>query len=87
MDWEIELNSKSQNVETLTINVKENETDLSANFIAGIDTNLFDKISAGVRYQYLWTNTGTVVSDDVTAHIAPTSIRIRFYPAISFSES
>jgi opacity protein-like surface antigen len=75
VNWEREINS----IGTLSIiNGKEDGTDLAAQFIAGIDTNLRDNISAGIRYQYVWTDTGDNFLDDVTANIIQASIRIRF---------
>jgi opacity protein-like surface antigen len=79
VNWEREINSVSQNGTTLFIaNGKEDGTDLAAQFIAGVDTNLRDNISAGIRYQYVWTDTGDSLLDDVTANIVQASIRIRF---------
>jgi opacity protein-like surface antigen len=79
VNWEREINSISQNGITLPIiNEKVDGTDLAAQFIAGIDMNLRDNISAGIRYQYVWTDTGDDFLDDVTANIIQASIRIRF---------
>jgi opacity protein-like surface antigen len=43
-------------------------TDIAATAIAGFDMSISDQLSAGARYQFVWADTGTSVTDDATGH-------------------
>lgn len=76
VNWDISLSR----IGTLTCSgsCSDSGTDLAAAGIVGIDFNLAKNLSAGLRYKYLWTDTGTGITDDVTAHIAQASLKFTF---------
>ena len=78
VDWEVKLNRISQGSNSLTVNGKESGTDLAASAIAGFDFKLGESVAGGLRYKYLWTDTGTAYTDDVTAHVFLASVKIAF---------
>lgn len=80
VNWDIEVRSATSGGTTLTCtgNCSEDGTDLTAKAMAGVDFAVSENFSAGVRYQYLWTDTGTAISDDVTAHVVQASVKISF---------
>ena len=78
VNWEINLDSISQGGTTLTVNGQEDDTDLAANLIVGLEYPVTDQIWLGGRYTYIWTDTGTDISEDVTANIFQASAKFRF---------
>ena len=78
VNWEINIDSISQGGTTLTVNGQDDDTDLAANLIAGLEYPVTDQIWLGGRYTYSWTNTGTDISEDVTANIFQASAKFRF---------
>lgn len=78
VSWEANLDSVTFNGTTLNVNGSEDGTDLSAEMILGVNADISDSITIGGRYTYLWTDTGTAFTDDVTAHMAQLSVGIKF---------
>jgi opacity protein-like surface antigen len=67
-----------EKVGTLTVDGTEKSTDLIANAIAGVDFNVADNTSLGLRYRYVWADTGGKGLDDATAHSITASLKIAF---------
>jgi len=76
--WKAKLNSISSGGSTLIVNGEDDGTDLTANLIAGLNFNFSEKVNGGIRYKYIWTDTGTSVLDDVTAHALQASLTFHF---------
>lgn len=78
--WDIELNSATSGGTTLTCSgdCSDDGTDLTAKGVVGFDFAFSEGSSVGVRYQYLWTDTGTEITDDVTAHVVQASVKFSF---------
>jgi opacity protein-like surface antigen len=61
----------------VAVNSTSNETDLAANFIAGIDFAISNRWSVGGRYRFVWVNTSSTTTSggittsqgDFTAHV------------------
>jgi len=51
---------------------------MAAKGIVGAAFAISDNASAGIEYQYFWTDTGTAVTDDVTAHAIQASVKFNF---------
>jgi opacity protein-like surface antigen len=56
------VNSLSANGLTATVNSSNNETDLAADGIVGLNFAVTDNLSLGGRYQYLWVNRSSSAS-------------------------
>jgi len=76
--WEANLDSVTFNGTTLTVNGSEDGTDLSAEMVLGFDAEISDSMTIGGRYTYLWTDTATQFTEDVTAHLATLNVGVRF---------
>ena len=76
--WEANLDSITFNGSTLTVNGSEDGTDLTAEAIVGLDAAVSDSVTFGGRYTYLWTDTGTAFTDDVTAHMVKFNVGMKF---------
>jgi len=76
--WEANLDSVTFNATTLTVNGSEDGTDMTAEAIVGLDAAVSDSVTLGGRYTYLWTDTGTAFTDDVTAHMVKLNVGIKF---------
>lgn len=76
--WEANLDSVTFNATTLTVNGSEDGTDLTAEAIVGLDAAVSDSVTFGGRYTYLWTDTGTAFTDDVTAHMVKLNVGMKF---------
>ena len=80
VDWEIDFNSATDGTTTLVCvaGCSADGTDLAVKGIVGADFAVSDNAFVGIKYQYLWTDTGTAVSDDVTAHAIQASLKFDF---------
>src|SRR6185437_972054 len=50
---------------TAVAGTSNNETDLAAQFIAGIDFPIGDRFSIGGRYRFVWVNSGATATDGI----------------------
>ena len=80
VDWEITLDSATSGGNTLTCTsgCSADGTDLAAKGIVGAAFAVADNASAGIEYQYFWTDTGTAITDDVTVHAIQASLKFNF---------
>jgi len=82
VDWEFTFNqaTSKQDGSTLTCTpaCTDDGTDMAAKGIVGAAFAISDNASAGIEYQYFWTDTGTAVTDDVTAHAIQASLKFNF---------
>lgn len=63
---------------TLTVGSSEDNTDLLVNAIAGLEYNVFDNLTADIRYRYFWVDSGKNGIDDGQAHSVNGSLRYSF---------
>jgi len=61
------IEDKVNSIGTLAVNGKVETTKLLTNLIAGFDVNPGDEVTFGVRYRYLWADTGANGMEDATA--------------------
>ncbi|AVM78194.1 hypothetical protein MSR1L_17990 [Magnetospirillum gryphiswaldense] len=59
---------KITRIGTLATNFESTHTDLAVAGMVGAETNLSDQMSMGLRYRYMWIDSGTEGRDDFTAH-------------------
>ena len=74
----VDIEDRIDEIDTLVVSGKESYSRLMASFIAGFDYGVTGDFDIGLRYRYLWADTGGKGINDATAHALTASLKILF---------
>ncbi|MCR6629071.1 MAG: porin family protein [Magnetospirillum sp.] len=68
----------SANAGGIAVNVDRNTNDLALSGLVGVEAEVSNSVSLGVRYNYFWVDSSTAGFDDLTAHNFSATAAIKF---------